>query len=114
MVRVLALALAVMVAVGLGASAQSTPNEDACQPLTSSLASVAIPGAGQWLNGHADQAQFQFSVGLINATLAAIFWGDYGPVAIPAHLIWVGYSAIDAAIGCLRTRQLQRAESIAN
>ena len=114
MVRVLALTLALALIVGVGVQAQSSSDGAACRPLANSVASVLIPGAGQWLNGQAELAQFHFGVGAVNAVLAAIFWGDYGPVAVPAHLIWVGYSAIDAAIGCLRDRQLRQAEAIAN
>jgi len=114
MTRVVCIALAMVLLIGMGASAQSDGEEVTCEPLGSSIASLLLPGAGQWLNGHTDQARFQFGIGAVNAVLAVFFWGDYGPVAVPAHLIWSGYSAIDAAINCLRAQQLQRAEAIAN
>lgn len=114
MIRALGIAVAMMLVVSLSVSAQSSEDEVTCQPIGNSIASMLLPGAGQWLNGQADQARFQFSIGAVNAVLAAFFWVDYGPVAVPAHLIWAGYSAIDAAINCLRDRQLQDAEAIAN
>lgn len=116
MVRGIVLFSVALALVGLSASAQPASDNDAatCRPILNSIASVAIPGFGQWLNGQVDQARFQFSIGVVNAALAALFWGDYGPVAVPAHLIWAGYSAIDAAINCLRAHQIQRAEAIAN
>mgnify|MGYP006277852507 CR=1 FL=1 len=114
MIRTLIVALSVVIVVGTVASAQPANDDVTCQPLGSSIASMLLPGAGQWLNGQVDQARFQFGIGIVNAALAAVFWGDYGPVAVPAHLIWAGYSAIDAAINCLRAHQLQAAEAIAN
>ncbi len=114
MFRALIVALALAIGVGLSVSAQPVNDDVTCQPLGSSLASMLLPGAGQWLNGQSEQARVQFGIGAVNAVLAAFFWGDYGPVAVPAHLIWAGYSAIDAAIICLRAHQLDRAEAIAN
>lgn len=114
MIRTLIVALSLVIVVGTVGNAQSANDGVTCQPLGSSIASMVLPGAGQWLNGQVDQARFQFGVGVVNAALAALFWGDYGPVAIPAHLIWAGYSAIDAAINCLQSHQLQQAEAIAN
>jgi len=114
MIRAVCIALAMVLAVGMGASAQSSGDDVTCRPLGYGIASLALPGAGQWLNGEADQARFHGSIGAVNAVLGALFWGEYGPVALPAHFIWAGYSALDAAIYCFRAQQLDRAEAIAN
>lgn len=114
MTRTFAIVLAMFLVVGLGAHAQPSGEDVTCQPLSYGVASLALPGAGQWLNGEADQARFHGSIGAVNAVLGALFWGEYGPVALPAHFIWAGYSAIDAAIYCFRAQQIERAERIAN
>lgn len=114
MIRAIGIALALTLAVGMSVTAQPDDNGANCQPVGSSIASVVLPGAGQWLNGQAELAQFQFGVGVVNAGLAALFWEEYGLVAVPVHLIWAGYSAVDAAINCLQARQIDRAEAVAN
>lgn len=83
------------------AYAQTQPDEVACNPLVNGLASLAVPGLGHWLNGDPGAARLHFGVGLVNASLGALFWGVYGPVAVPAHLIWSFFSAIDATVSCL-------------
>ncbi len=114
MTRSLAIVSIMLLVVGLGVNAQPADEDANCRPLGYGVASLALPGAGQWLNGEADQARFHGGIGAINAVLGALFWGEYGPVALPAHFIWAGYSALDAAIFCFRAQQLERAETIAN
>ncbi|MFB6286684.1 MAG: hypothetical protein ABEK03_08970, partial [Candidatus Bipolaricaulia bacterium] len=114
MTRTLAIVFVMSLIVGLGANAQPPSGDVNCRPFGYGIASLALPGAGQWLNGQADQARFHGSIGAVNAVLGALFWDKYGPVALPAHLIWAGYSALDAAIYCFRAQQMERAERIAN
>lgn len=108
--RIGAVVLAAVVGVGAAGWARQEPNPI---PLIHGLASLAIPGLGQYLNGEYNKALVHFAV-----DVAIVVGGGYLAALLPyprpplywavglAHTLWALYSGWDAYQVALRREGL--------
>ena len=106
-VLVVTLSLLVVAALGNGgpvyAQDQQAQPEVSCDPFMSGIASMLIPGWGQWMNGQRSKAVTHIVVGFGTAAGGFLLAGTpAGLISWLARVGWGFYSTYDAFASCVR------------